>query len=367
MKLIFHIGLPKTGTTRIQQAAVAAHDRLAEAGIHWPNCCAYQEGEGDAIGHHKLADAMKSHNADAVLSLLQQSYKEARFRSLDTMLLSSEGFCNIDPEMFGLILRGAKFAEVIIACYLRRPADLVLSWYAQDIHGYTCSRDLVSWHASRKNYVGVLPNIARWTQSYPQLFQARFYERANFKEGDVWQDFTGHFLGVESLKLNVDSALGNFSLKGNLLIIKRAVNGVSMLHRAVKGGITASDVRQGQAQEVECLWHLFDQLAREDRFRNVSGYALAGFELDYLEAVNLKEVQALQLLDSLPVTMKQQIGQSPRSCSNLTYAPTSESLREDCNWIVEWIDSIDKVDSYYPRRVIFNNKKMIMQLFSDLY
>ncbi|MGR8942275.1 MAG: hypothetical protein ACU83P_11870, partial [Gammaproteobacteria bacterium] len=87
----------------------------------------------------------------------------------------------------------------------------------------------------------------------------------------------------------------------------------------------------------------------------------------YLEAVNLKEVQALQLLDSLPVTMKQQIGQSPRSCSNLTYAPTSESLREDCNWIVEWIDSIDKVDSYYPRRVIFNNKKMIMQLFSDLY
>ena len=115
MKLLLHIGLPKTGSTRIQSSAIQYRDILCkEFGIYWPLGCSYEAGEGDTIGHHKLAHLIAGSDQRMAHYLLSEARKEAESNACGALLISSEGFATINPSLLSELIQSLSFSEISI-------------------------------------------------------------------------------------------------------------------------------------------------------------------------------------------------------------------------------------------------------------
>jgi hypothetical protein len=146
MRLILHIGTPKTGTTAVQRFLCANRQRLAESDVHY----ATPHGSGQA---NDVANALGTGDSRAVNGFLVKQVKAARQCGADTLLISAENFYarNIHaamqrqqivpnaPErdqMFVEALRELipdEIATCQIACYLRRPDQYAESLYNQHV------------------------------------------------------------------------------------------------------------------------------------------------------------------------------------------------------------------------------------------
>ena len=146
MRLIFHIGTPKTGTSAVQRFLCANRQRLAESDVHY----ATPHGSGQA---NAVANALSTGDNRAVNAFLIKQVKAARQCGADTLLVSAENFYarNIHAAMQRLQIvpnapeRDQMFVEALrelipdeiatcqIACYLRRPDRYAESLYNQHV------------------------------------------------------------------------------------------------------------------------------------------------------------------------------------------------------------------------------------------
>lgn len=151
MRLIFHIGTPKTGTSAVQRFLCANRQRLAESDVHY----ATPHGSGQA---NDVANALRMDDRRTVRGFLVKQVKAARRCGAETLLISAENFYarNIHaamqqqqivpnaPErdqMFVEALRELipdEIATCQIACYLRRP-DL----YAESLYNQHVKRGII--------------------------------------------------------------------------------------------------------------------------------------------------------------------------------------------------------------------------------
>lgn len=147
MKLILHIGTPKTGTTAVQRFLHANRQSLPDYGIHYAT-------PPNSHGHaNSVANALSTGDDRAMQTFLAKHVKCARRRGADTILVSAENFY-VRNVLFSMqrrevcpdaLERDRKLVETLrallpdeietvrIACYFRRPDRYAESLYNQHV------------------------------------------------------------------------------------------------------------------------------------------------------------------------------------------------------------------------------------------
>jgi hypothetical protein len=196
VKLILHIGSPKTGTSTLQETFANSRGQLLEHGVLYPDL----DGR---VQHHlacvylratSLPREMRQPGSPAPGALMRQAearlataVAEAQARGAHTLLLSSEYlFHPSSAEAMAEFARRmrALATDVTVACYLRDPVSWYLSSVAQVVrasHVFPRLQPLA--------YADVLDGFAR---EFP--VKARRYDRAALQGGDIVSDFLASFL-----------------------------------------------------------------------------------------------------------------------------------------------------------------------------
>lgn len=173
--LVLHVGMPKTGTTSIQNSLAANRDWLYSQGIHYPSLVPGMPGPSTA--HHAVAHALAE-------STLRQRIQLVRFRRrvlraavpARMTVLSAEpiyrhllGRKSTDIEEFlhghlAYLRRLAEYLsgfDVQILLYLRRPDTFIVSHYKEAINNGNQPPDL-----------GTYATRYAWLTAYPERVSA---------------------------------------------------------------------------------------------------------------------------------------------------------------------------------------------------
>lgn len=139
-RIILHTGLPKTGTSTLQQVMERNRFALLEAGVHYPVFGTNREfgvrrerTPGHASLFQKILEGAPG--VAEALSAEVQEVSQIAGRPVETLILSAENI--VSPRFWD---RGADFAAMLapfegigveVACVLRHPADWLSSLYVE--------------------------------------------------------------------------------------------------------------------------------------------------------------------------------------------------------------------------------------------
>jgi hypothetical protein len=222
MRAVFHIGIPKTGTTTLQNSLHGARDTLARHGILYPSLLPFGH-----LNHHPLilsvlppeklprqfrfrSQAQRERlAADAVESVSQQ-IAAAGARDL---LLSSEYFSRefTEPELARIRDLLARFGvtELAFAVYLRRPSAHYLSLLTQSLR--------FSATPKPPEPFGIRPRFEALRRGFPDArILPAVFAREMLAGGDIVRDFASRFLAPLGVPENAVPTLreANVSVSG---------------------------------------------------------------------------------------------------------------------------------------------------------
>jgi hypothetical protein len=196
MKRIYlHIGLPKTGTTAIQNFLFKFSEELKSEGILYSrNLGSRSHDSSLRSGHHSLAyDVLGTHGYSDGLCW-NQLLEEVRSSTSDTAVISAETFwlCS-DTE----IRKVAKYLEsyfVKVVVYLRNPLNFVVSLYKQRIktgHSYQSFRDFIDEFYTSYGYT-----LTKWASVFgKENIKVCIYDKVKVNPG-LEEDFL-HLLSID--------------------------------------------------------------------------------------------------------------------------------------------------------------------------
>lgn len=213
MRLILHIGLPKTATTTIQHRLGALKPLLAGAGLCYP---------GYSVRHHEIVkglEAVEAGRASAeylVGDLLTAFAAEAKAKDARQVLISSESMVTASSgavARIGAALRQhfPQTERVLVLCYVREPIAFATSLGQQMLksgRGRTATIYANPWPL----------DLRRSLQNFADVFGrdslcVRPFDVAKLKNGDVVADAL-EAMGLGDLELpgrtpNLNSALSS--------------------------------------------------------------------------------------------------------------------------------------------------------------
>lgn len=203
MRTVLHIGMPKTGSTALQNCLRASRESLAAAGVLYPD-----NPPGCGFNNHRLlvfgytpfgrlprhvrrhAEYTRQNHRETYREFLGHVAGQVAERQPEVMVLSSETLFRRPTLRVRRALRAALLPQaerVDVAVYLRRPSDYYLSNLQQRLRN--------SWD------VGPLwvPPMAAILRGYAAAFGAeavkpRLFERGALRDGDVVADFLAAWL-----------------------------------------------------------------------------------------------------------------------------------------------------------------------------
>jgi len=229
MKIIFHIGIHKTGTTAIQAFCTRNREMLAQRGLLYPSV--YTKFNA----HHPLPWALGVRHPDKTdgdkpEDIAAAILEEAKARRADKVLISSEEFRNLDNHAVLMQLRSL-FAgtdqEVVV--YLRRQDDFLVSKYGQHVRMYAIryASSILDFYL-RHNYVNrynYWELTHRWAKAFgEQALRVKVYDKRCFPNGNVLEDFF-QTIGVDYSGLSLHSTVDvNRNLHPVALEILRRLN-----------------------------------------------------------------------------------------------------------------------------------------------
>jgi len=223
-----HVGLPKTGTTYLQERFVQHRAQLGERGVHYPRF-----GQEHGSGHHNLGFALRGMPAlDADWGEL--SAEQAVRRALDErpdqhVLLSSEGLSALDADAVATLRRALGDCDVRVAVYLRRRSRLMRSsWQEAVKHGsplglreYVATRVLESG-ARMLRFEQVLLGIA---QAFGRdALRVVVYDHLVEGGEDLFAHFVGSILELDGFVAEPPAPRANASIGAAELDVVRGVN-----------------------------------------------------------------------------------------------------------------------------------------------
>jgi hypothetical protein len=211
MKLILHIGTPKTGTTAVQRFLYANQQPLAECGFHYAT-------PPHNLGHaNSVANALSNDDSRAVQTFLARHVRSARRRRADTILISAENFYvrNVFFSMQrrqvcpNVLERNRKLVETLrallpdeietsqVACYFRRPDR-----YAESLYNQHVKRGIID--GTFDEFLSLIEPALfydRCMRSWADAFGesncvVRLYETV---KTDVVSDFVANVLGIQDV------------------------------------------------------------------------------------------------------------------------------------------------------------------------
>lgn len=147
--LVLHAGLPKTGTTALQQVLAQGADALARAGVVYPE----DSRDPDGLAHHPVAEelaGLRSAEGPVVTAFLRGHRDRAGRRTL----ISSEAFTNCFvadavPAFLTFLRACAETGPVRIVLCLRRMDCFVESMYHQEVKTGAVDSDINAYLEAR--------------------------------------------------------------------------------------------------------------------------------------------------------------------------------------------------------------------------
>lgn len=246
-QVILHVGLPKTGTTYLQQSFVGHRDQLSSHGVSYPRF-----GQEHLAGHHNLTFHLRGApvqgadygdlTAEAALRRALDEQPEAN------VLLSSEGFSALDANGVGILLRAIQGLEPRVVVYVRRRSKLMgSSWQEAVKHGsplglleYVSTRLLESG-ARMLRFEQVLLGIA---QAFGRdAMHVLVYDHLVEDGVDLFSHFASTVLGIDGLAVD-EARRSNQSIASIEVEIVRAVN-----QAILSGGGTPSIARTARLHD----------------------------------------------------------------------------------------------------------------------
>jgi len=190
MRIIFHIGAGKTGSSAIQHALATNQSELIREGIFLPSEDLTTNGK--VTGYHvwwfENVKQMESCKAlEEVSSKLSSVITEAEEKSCDTVLFSAENLSN-PFSWSGLLKQVLHGHDVSVLMYIRRQDEYLLSAWQQ--WGIKTGSRLEEWLFKNIGTTGdwSVP-IKEWQTIATDKLMVRVYQRERLCNGDVVDDF----------------------------------------------------------------------------------------------------------------------------------------------------------------------------------
>jgi hypothetical protein len=228
MRLVLHIGMPKTGTSALQYALAANRRLLVEQGILYP-------AFGKTTNHNLLA-ALLSDEASAprrmrhsyagrwpelearAQSAWRQVEAEAEALRPHTLVLSGEYlFTCRRPERtaaFCDLLRRVT-EEISVLAYIRQPSKLYASAVQQELK--------LSGRFRPPAPLTVRPQIEAWSAAFPGAVTVAAYDREALVGGDIVTDFLARALPGAPVRLE-HVAARNETISAEAMAVLQDVN-----------------------------------------------------------------------------------------------------------------------------------------------
>jgi hypothetical protein len=201
VKLVLHIGMPKTGTSTLQEALSSRHRLLHEAGILYP------VAPGKTTDHNALSCLLLPPervqrefrspgrwSPESLLALGNEFWSDVQRQisgsPATTTVLSSEylyQYRDEDVQALGALLRRL-FDEIEVVAYVRHPAEYYLSMQQQKVKASYAIRAPGDFRARYAICLG------RYVQEFDGRVSVRAFEREALVGGSIVQDFASHFL-----------------------------------------------------------------------------------------------------------------------------------------------------------------------------
>lgn len=220
-KYILHIGRHKSGTSSLQNFLYSNRAVLVTHGYYYPKTYSPH------TAHHCIArnfskKILRSSNDAELNSLkncLDSLFKEISDKK-ETILLSSEGFQNCDPN---LVARKFDPEKTKVIVYIREQVDYFISSYLQEVHATKFSAALED---SIQKWI---PNYELFLTKWVAVFGSenvivRAYDRSQLLNNNIIDDFL-YCIGIDNINdfvLNTSDM--NPSIGGALLEFKRLIN-----------------------------------------------------------------------------------------------------------------------------------------------
>jgi hypothetical protein len=184
--LILHIGLHKTGSTSIQHALVEHAECLERASVR------YARSGRSRRAHHPLWGELAKTPAPPGghwRDLLEELARYPRHR----LVVSSENFSTLRPPQIGAVRDLVAAHEVQIAAYLRHPARLLPSTFAQAVKtGAFTGSFSAFFDAHAKRLSSTPARLLRWADVFGyKALRVRYVDQVDDVTADFWRWVAG--------------------------------------------------------------------------------------------------------------------------------------------------------------------------------
>lgn len=217
--LYLHIGLPKTGSSALQQFFYDNRKKLMDNGLFYPLTGL------DGWAHHHFPASINGRNFKtnkSLSELLQGITAEPDFNPRYAVLLSSEAFHNLRPGTdIKKLQQALKDCDVKIIVYFRRQDYWIQSAYNQSVKSHRARiTDSIEKYIEKKSFDKTL-NYPRFLKKWEEAFGfeniiVKVYEKEQMPQG-LFQNFLDIFNvpirnSLLEPKGNVNPSLSPFAL-----------------------------------------------------------------------------------------------------------------------------------------------------------
>ncbi len=214
-KLILHIGMPKTGTTTIQQTLYESRDMLLKNGISYPDCGTPFHNDTFApifsnstytIPYYMHRGFTEENHVEKRNELLELWENILTSNLKETTIISTELPVNLleENEIYDLHEFLKKyFDEIRLVIYLRYPQEFMISMLQEytktgliDVNNkYIASND---FNANIKEILDMFKNeqiirfyrnAIKWVEKFSDNAVVRVFDKKHFYKNDLFKDF----------------------------------------------------------------------------------------------------------------------------------------------------------------------------------
>lgn len=189
MRIIFHIGMGKTGTTSIQQALRQNAADLSRQNIHYLGVWfdAISPEFRGVEGQRKFVSQGGEALASSAATFLKALQEKAQGDENAVFILSNENMFAAGPALHPFLAAlGENGAELQLIAYLRDPHSWLPSAYTQwGIRHKTQPGPIVPYEKMARELIGQYGAIRFWLENYADRLSVRPFEKGI----DVIQDF----------------------------------------------------------------------------------------------------------------------------------------------------------------------------------
>ena len=223
-----HIGVPKTGSTALQEFLWNNRDSLRVQGYLYPAATLRAHGHHDiaflSSGGYPDWATPQTHTLDELIDGLRQEIRKTPHR----VILSSENFYLLrSPQGVADLMARLGFdisVDVRVLVYLRRQDEAHLSWYNQAVKAQGFTGSIEQCIAATRDLWDYARELERWARVFGEAnLMVRPYQKSDLPNGDIRLDFCRalHFTR-DAFRFGDD--MPNTGLNRSLLEFQRLLN-----------------------------------------------------------------------------------------------------------------------------------------------